>query len=272
MKTKQSGVSAELEENKKSLKAAKRTAIVTGATSGIGLSIAQIFAKRNIPLVISGRQEDKLNQFITTFEKDNKNIYSWTGDITEQKTIDGLFDFTYNSCKLVPNVYILSAGCGLPGTILSSNASKWEHLINLNYLSVIRQLRVIGELFLKQAKENDSAFPHDIVVIGSVVGREVSKANPVYGSTKFAVHSLVESLRQELCSYNIRVTLIEPGFVRTGFQEAANYDKEFVQKICDDIGPLLTPDDVAKTIEFVIDQPMHVHLDDIRIRPTRQKV
>lgn len=250
----------------------KRSAIVTGVTSGIGLSIAQVFAKRKLPLVISGRREDKLNEFITTFEKENKNIHSWAGDITEPKVMDGLFDFTYNSCKLIPNIYILSAGCGLPGTILSSDNSKWEHLMNLNYLSVIRQLRTVGNLFLKQAKENNLVFPHDIVVIGSVVGREVSKANPVYGSTKFAVHSLVESLRQELCDYNIRVTLIEPGFVKTGFQEAANYDKAFVQKICDDIGPLLSPDDVAKTIEFVIDQPIHVHLDDIRIRPTRQKV
>ncbi|ATS51818.2 SDR family NAD(P)-dependent oxidoreductase [Xanthomonas citri pv. phaseoli var. fuscans] len=112
----------------------------------------------------------------------------------------------------------------------------------------------------------------DIVVIGSTVGRTLSAGNPVYGATKFALHSLVESLRQELASSLIRVTLIEPGFVRSGFQQSAGYDMNAFDTLERDLGPFLSAEDVARSIRFVLDQPPHVHIDDIRLRPTRQRV
>lgn len=126
-------------------------------------------------------------------------------------------------------------------------------------------------MFTKQAEADGGSQVRDIVVIGSTVGRQVSAANPVYGSTKFAVHSLVEALRQEVCALNIRVTLIEPGFVRSGFQEAAGYDTAWFEGVAAASGPLLVPEDVAEVVQFVLDRPKHVHLDDIRLRPTRQK-
>jgi NADP-dependent 3-hydroxy acid dehydrogenase YdfG len=109
-------------------------------------------------------------------------------------------------------------------------------------------------------------------VIGSTVGREVSARNPVYGSTKFALHSLVESLRRAVSASGVRVTLIEPGFVRSGFQDSAGYDREWFADVERASGPLLVPDDVARVVRFVVEQPPHVHVDDIRLRPTRQVV
>jgi NADP-dependent 3-hydroxy acid dehydrogenase YdfG len=133
------------------------------------------------------------------------------------------------------------------------------------------QLRESAELLL-EAQSGRSRNGGDIVVIGSTIGRQVSSVNPVYGATKFAVHSLVEALRQEICGSNIRVTLIEPGFVRTEFQASAGYDLQWFDRLESESGPFLDAQDIARTIAFVVNQPRHVHLDDIRIRPTRQRV
>jgi len=65
--------------------------------------------------------------------------------------------------------------------------------------------------------------------------------------------------------------LIEPGFVRTSFQEVAGYDMNWVTSLERELGPFLAAEDVGRVIEFVLSQPPHVHLDDVRMRPTRQK-
>jgi NADP-dependent 3-hydroxy acid dehydrogenase YdfG len=110
----------------------------------------------------------------------------------------------------------------------------------------------------------------DIVVIGSVVGRHISPFSAVYGATKFAVHALTEGLRREVGPKGVRVSLVEPGIVVSGFQDAAGYGDEMVKNFEDKFGPLLRGEDVANSIHFIVSQPPHVHLSDIMIRPTRQ--
>jgi short-subunit dehydrogenase len=102
------------------------------------------------------------------------------------------------------------------------------------------------------------------------VGRNLSPFSSMYGSTKFAIHSLAEGARRELGPKGIRVTLIEPGFVKSEFQDVAGYDPTWVGGVFDKIGPVLTPADVARTIGFEVSQPANVPLNEIMLRPTRQ--
>jgi NADP-dependent 3-hydroxy acid dehydrogenase YdfG len=166
---------------------------------------------------------------------------------------------------------LVDALAGQPGAVLPVRGDMTEPGHTEELLAAADQRWEAPTIFVASARQDGGRQARDIVVIGSTVGRQVSAANPVYGSTKFALHSLVEALRQEICAYGIRVTLIEPGFVRSGFQEAAGYDMEWFERVAEEYGPLLTPDDVAETITFVVERPRHVHLDDIRLRPTRQK-
>ena len=92
----------------------------------------------------------------------------------------------------------------------------------------------------------------------------------MYGSTKFAVNSLAEAARRELGPKGIRVTLIEPGFVESEFQQVAGYTQDWFAEVKTRIGPVLTPADIARTITFVVSQPPAVHVSDVLIRPTRQ--
>jgi NADP-dependent 3-hydroxy acid dehydrogenase YdfG len=113
--------------------------------------------------------------------------------------------------------------------------------------------------------------PRDIVVLGSVVGRHVSPFSSMYGSTKFAVHSLAEALRREIGPKGVRVTLVEPAVVVSEFQQVAGYTDELVDGFNEKFGPLLVPSDIARSIAWVAAQPAHVHVSDIVVRATRQE-
>ena len=103
-----------------------------------------------------------------------------------------------------------------------------------------------------------------------MVGRHISPFGAVYGATKFAVHALAEGLRRELGPKGIRVSLVEPGVVLSGFQAVARHSAETVKFFKDTFGPLLTGSDLAEAIHFVVTQPPHVHVSNITVRPTRQ--
>ncbi|WP_369173055.1 SDR family oxidoreductase [Streptomyces sp. R28] len=248
-----------------------RIAVVTGASSGIGRAVASAFTRQGIHVLAAGRSGDRLAAVQAELAGRPGTVVPHSGDMTHAAYTEELLAAAEREWGPA-TIFVASAGQGLPGTVLGSDANRWEELIEANYLAILRQLRATASEFKKHAEADGGRQVRDIVVIGSTVGRQISAANPVYGSTKFAVHSLVEALRQEVCTHNIRVTLIEPGFVRSGFQEAAGYDMEWFEAVAEQSGPLLVPEDVASVIDFVVSRPTHVHLDDIRLRPTRQKV
>lgn len=251
---------------------AGRIAVITGATAGIGAATARVLAPSGYRIVATGRRADRLKTLEAQVVALGGDIVSLPADVNSPGVVIELFQAAQERWGAPPDSFVLCAGRGLPGTLITSDESRWEEIFRLNYLAVARQLRDCATAFVRQAEcEHNPRKKRDIVVIGSTVGRLVSSSNPVYGSTKFAVHSLVESLRQEVCSLGIRVTVIEPGFVVSEFQQSAGYDPEWFTRIVEDSGPLLEPADVARTVEFVMAMPGHVHVDDIRIRPTRQR-
>jgi NADP-dependent 3-hydroxy acid dehydrogenase YdfG len=245
----------------------RRVAIVTGASSGIGAATASALAAGGWAVVATARRADRLAELTGS----GGEVLAVPGDVTEPGLVEELFGAAVGRWGRQPTAFVLSAGHGLAGTLLRSDESRWRDLYEVNVVAVARQLRACATLFQQEARNRPGEAVRDIVVIGSTIGRQVSAFNPVYGSAKFAVHGLTEGLRQEVCEDNIRTTLIEPGFVRSEFQENAGYDMAWFDTIDRQYGPLLTPEDVARTIVFVTAQPAHVHLDNIRIRPTRQK-
>lgn len=244
-----------------------KVVLVSGASAGIGQAVSERLINAGATVIACGRSAEKLHRFADRCAGAAGELQLAPGDVTDSAYLDTLF----HRGEQRIDTFVLCAGHGLPGTLLTSDNSKWASLFQVNCLAAMEQLRAAAEYFVDQAKSGQAVEVQDLVVIGSTVGRQISAGNPVYGATKFALHSLVESLRQELCAFNIRVTLIEPGFVHSEFQQTANYDMTWFNEIELHIGPFLQADDVARAIEFVIAQPPAVHLDNIRIRPTRQK-
>jgi len=250
-----------------------KIAVITGASAGIGRATAEILSAAGYRMVANGRRRGRLDELEAALNQDRRVLCSLVGDASEEGVMRRMFAMAKSTFDTFPDVCVLCAGHGLPGTLLKSDPRRWPELLEVNYLAIMRQMRECAELFLEQAGEGGGiGLTRDIVILGSTVGRQVSAANSVYGSTKFAIHSIAESLRQELCSHSIRVSLIEPGFVKTEFQESAGYDMAWFRSIEEKVGPLLSPHDVARAVAFVVAQPAHVHIDEIRIRPVRQPV
>ena len=122
-------------------------------------------------------------------------------------------------------------------------------------------------------KVQEKAFPEsadDIVIIGSVVGRHISPFSAVYSASKFAVHTLAESLRRDIGPRGVRVSLVQPGIVISGFQAGADYSDELVESFHERFDPMPTCSDIADAIHHVVTLPPHVNISDIVVRATRQ--
>lgn len=251
-----------------------RIGIITGASSGIGRSVALRLASNETNLILNGRNKDQLislkNEIIQKVGYDRVELV--VGDVKEMSTMNDCIDKCFEKWNSHPNLFIASAGRGLPGTLLTSKEEEWKSLIDTNIIGLMNQLKAISKSMIEaqEANKGSDSIINDIVVIGSNIGRNVSPFNSVYGATKFATHGMTEALRRELGPKEIRVSLIEPGIVETNFQNTAGYDMEWFNSYLNDIGPALSGDDIAKAIEFIINLPKNVHIDNISIRTTRQ--
>lgn len=245
-----------------------RIAIITGASAGIGEALTRKLIASGFAVVGNARREEKLTKLK---EELGVAFHPVAGDASDESVINKLFNEAKEVFGNEADIVIANAGRGLGGSVTSADLSQFEEIVKLNLTGTVKLLqiaanRMIEDLSLRPFPQH----PHDIVVLGSTVGRHVSPFSAVYGSTKFAVHGITEGLRREIGPKGIRVSLIEPGVVLSEFQDGAGYSKDTVDGFKSKFGPLLVGEDVSRTVDFIIQQPPHVHMSDILIRATRQ--
>lgn len=248
-----------------------RIAIITGASSGIGAAVARDCVHRGARVVVNARRDARLAELARELGSDRVACVS--GDATEDQTIDRLFQAARERFEDEADLVIVNAGRGLNGSVTTSDPAQWEEMIRTNLLGAAKLMRAAAHHLIADIENGDADWQQqarDIVVLGSTVGRNISPFSSMYGSTKFAVNSLAEALRREIGPKGVRVTLIEPGFVRSEFQGVAGYADDWFTEVVDRIGPVLTPEDCAEIIAFIVSRPPAVHLSDVLIRPTRQ--
>ncbi len=245
----------------------KRIALVTGATSGIGEATARKLVAEGISVIGTGRNAEKLVALETELGADFIGV---SGDITSAGIIDTLFAAALARFGKYPDIVVANAGRGLGGSVMESDVAEFEKILQINVTSTLELLQKSARLMVASQVDHYPSTPADIIIIGSVVGRNISPFSAVYGATKFAVHALAEGLRREVGPKGVRVSLIEPGLLLSGFQEAAGYSETMVNGFTEKFGPLLIGEDIANTIHFMVSQPPHVHISEIMVRPTRQ--
>ena len=245
----------------------ERIAIITGATSGIGEATARKFVANGFGVVGNGRNAEKLR----TLEQElGAAFYGVAGDAAESSVQEQLFTAAVEHFAQQASIVIANAGRGLGGSVKDADLSKFEAILKLNVTGTLALLQRAAQIMAPLQQAHFPTRAADIVIVGSVVGRHISPFSAVYGATKFAVHALAEGLRREIGPLGVRVSLVEPGIVVSGFQDAAGYSEELVNNFQEKFGPLLYGDDVANAINFIVTQPPHVHISDIMLRPTRQ--
>ncbi len=244
-----------------------RIAIVTGATSGIGEATARRFVAAGFAVVGNGRNADKL---IALEQELGPAFRGVAGDATDHGLLDQLFVAAVERFGRTADIVVANAGRGLGGSVKDADLAQFEEVLKINVSGTLALLQRAAQRLVKTQQGGYPKTAADIVIIGSVVGRHVSPFSGVYGASKFAVHALCEGLRREIGPQGVRVSLVEPGAVLSGFQAGAGYSDEMVENFKECFGPLLTGGEVADTICFIVSQPPHVHIADVVIRPTRQ--
>jgi NADP-dependent 3-hydroxy acid dehydrogenase YdfG len=245
----------------------KRIAIITGATSGIGEATARKFTAEGINVVGNGRTAEKL----AALEQELGDAFCGVaGDATDEAVLNSLFETAIERFDSEADIVVANAGRGLGGTVKDADLAEFKDLLNIN---VTGMLALLQKAALRMVETQKTAFPKsaaDILILGSVVGKHISPFSAVYGASKFAVHALAEGLRRDVGPQGVRVSLVQPGIVISGFQDGAHYSDELVDSFHEKFGPLPTCEDIANAMYTVISQPPHVNISDICVRPTRQ--
>ena len=245
----------------------KRIAIVTGTTSGIGEALARKFVDAGFGVVGNGRNAEKLAAL------ENEIGFAFcgvAGNAADNTVLERLFASATERFGKAADIVVANAGRGLGGSVKDADLSQFEDVLRINVSAVLALLQKAAQKMVDAQQNIYPKSASDIVIIGSVVGRHISPFSAVYGASKFAVHGLAEGLRREIGPKGVRVSLVEPGIVLSGFQAAAGYSDEMVHSFNERFGPLLTGEDVANAIHYIVTQPPHVHISDIVVRPTRQ--
>lgn len=238
--------------------------LVTGASSGIGKSCAELFASEGASLLLTARRLNRLKSMEKDLiQKGAKDVLSIHLDVRVYEDVVKFYENLPNEWKTI-DILVNNAGLsrGLD-KIQEGKIQDWEEMIDTN----IKGLLYVTRVFLPKMIENGKG---DIVNIGSIAGYEVYPAGNVYCATKHAVRALTQGMRIDTLGTNIRVTSIDPGLVETEFAEVRfRGDKERAKKTYQGLTPL-HPDDVAQAVLFAVTRPPHVTINSMIIMPTHQ--
>ncbi|MDZ7807031.1 MAG: SDR family NAD(P)-dependent oxidoreductase [Gracilimonas sp.] len=238
-----------------------KTAIITGATAGIGKSTAILMAESGVDLYVTGRREEKLQQL----KKDLESKY----DVT---VITAAFDIqNSNACtdfveSIERPIDILVNNAGMAkGTdpVYSASFDDWNTMIDTN----VKGLLYLSRLVSAQMKERNSGH---IINVGSIAGHESYPGGVVYTATKHAVKAITESTKKDLHGTKVRVSMVSPGLVDTEFSEVRfRGDKEKADQVYKGMQPLVAQD-IAEIILFTANRPDHVNIMDTVVFPVDQ--
>jgi NADP-dependent 3-hydroxy acid dehydrogenase YdfG len=238
-----------------------KVAIVTGASSGIGEATALALAAEGATVVLAARRGDRLNALA---EKIATSGGKALPIVTDEAQVQNLVQKTKTELGRI-DILVNNAGIAAVGAIDGGNTSDWKDMINLNLLGLLYVTHAVLPILKAQGAGH-------IVNISSVGGRTARVGIGVYNATKWGVNGFSESLRQEVCKQNIRVTIIEPGLVNTEISDRISdpIAKQNIEERRRSVTPLES-EDIAAAIVYAVTQPPRVNVNEILIRPTQQQ-
>ena len=238
-----------------------KTALITGATSGIGKATALEFAKHGIRLILCGRRQERLDALYNTLSKQT-DVTTLNFDVRNKVEVFKAFDSLPESFKRI-DILINNAGNahGLD-PIQVGNIDDWDAMMDIN----VKGLLYVSKAVIPQMTERQSGH---IINIGSSAGREVYPKGNVYCASKHAVAAINDGMRIDLNPFGIKVSSINPGLVETEFSKVRFKGDPVADSVYKGY-KALQPEDVAEIIYFAITRPQHVNIADLLVFPTAQ--
>ncbi|MBP5976265.1 SDR family oxidoreductase [Brasilonema sp. CT11] len=233
-----------------------KVAIITGASGGIGEAVAKDLDAAGMSLVLTARSQDKLEHLASNL----RNAKAVPSEITDPELPQKLVDFAIQSFGRL-DVVFNNAGVMTVGAIVDVDVEAICQMVRINVESAYR----MAYTALRHFKESGSGF---LINTSSIAGLKTTPQFGAYCGTKFAIEAFTDSLRMELAGTNIRVASIAPGSVDTGLYDHWDHNqKEFIAS-----GGLLQPQDIARCVRFVLEQPPHVLIPRLLVVPSAQPV
>jgi NADP-dependent 3-hydroxy acid dehydrogenase YdfG len=261
-----------------------RTAIVTGASSGIGRAVAASLAGAGAHVFLAGRTRAAMEETQKQIQEDGGRATVVALDVRDPKQVQDLVDGAVRETRRL-DVMVNNAGVSFPAPIADADPEHWRAMLETNVLALL-----VGSQAAIRAMRACGAEGH-IVNISSIAAQR--RDSGVYGATKHAVDCISATLRAELENDRIRVVNVMPGAIATNF--ARNFDPAFVQgfvkasgldievkrgeRLPDEVFGKLqgamqqmlgAPEDVADAVLYAVTRPIHVNVADIVIRPPKQ--
>ena len=231
-----------------------RTAVVTGASSGIGAATARHLAAAGFQVVLGARRVDRLRSLGAEIGAAYGEL-----DVTDDDSVAAFCD-RLDTCDVLVN----NAGGALGvDPVETADLDRWQTMYDTNVLGVVRMTQaLLGRL---EASGNGH-----VVVVGSIAGVEAYPGGAGYNAAKFGAHAVRDVLRHELLGRPVGVTEIAPGLVETEFSLVRfDGDEERAAQVYEGMTPL-TADDVAETVTWAVTRPPHVNIDHLLLLPRDQ--
>ena len=240
-----------------------KTVLITGATSGIGLGCARKFAQNGDRLILTGRNEQRLNEIRKELTEKGTEVLTLAFDVRNRKVAEKLMTELPEEWKKI-DVLVNNAGLALGlDPEYEGNLDEWETMIDTN----IKGLLTMTRLVVPGMVERNSGH---IINIGSVAGDAAYAGGNVYCATKAAVKALTDGLRIDVINTAIRVTNLKPGLVETNFSNVRfRGDNERADSLYRGIKPLVG-DDIADVAVYAANAPEHVQIAEVLILATHQ--
>lgn len=246
---------------------ADRTAVITGAASGMGNATARLLAAQGVRVALLARRAERLEELAARITAEGGQALAVVTDVTDQASVDAAAERVHAAFGPV-DLVVNAAGVMLPNPVDAGRADEWQRMLDTNVTGVLRVIRAFTADLVAAAAAGRTA---DLVNISSI-GAHITFPNyAVYGATKAALTYLSASLRTELGPRDVRVTNIEPGL--TDSELAGHVDNAELSGQLDGMFDALgglSGDEIADLIAYTTSRARHINLRQVVVLPTRQ--
>lgn len=240
-----------------------KTALITGATAGIGRACALALAEQGCKVILTGRRTKRLEEVGREIKRRFKG--EWLALPLDVRNKEAVKTAIAALPEYWQHIDILINNAGMArgvNKMQDSSADDWDEMIDTNVKGLLYVTHAVLPGMVKRQQG-------DIVNIGSIAGHEVYPGGNIYCATKHAVDAITKGLRIDLVDTPIRVSSVDPGMVETEFSIVRLGDKQKAKAVYAGMQPLIAGD-IADTVVFIVSRPAHVQIADVVIFPTDQ--
>ena len=242
-----------------------QVAAITGASSGIGEATAITLARAGAAVSLAARRADRIEELAKRIESEGGRALAIETDVCDEAQANAFVTHTNEELGRL-DVLVNNAGVMLLGPVVGADTNEWRRMIDVNLLGLLYCTHAALPIMGAQGSGH-------IVNVSSVAGRFATLGSAVYNLTKFGVNAFSEALRQEVTPANVKVTVVEPGYVATELQGHNTHPMvlDAMEKMRQEIGEPLEAEDIAEAILYAVGGPQRVAVNEVLVRPAGQR-